>query len=65
MSGNRDHEKRLDLGNISKIELTGFSSEFVREKLRMTRFCGVFGPSNWKPFIDTGNCRMITSVEAN
>ena len=41
MSAKRDHEKRLDLGNISNIEPTGFANEFdvehEREKLRMTQ----------------------------
>ena len=49
-----------------KIELTGFANEFgmefEKEKLRMTFF--FFGLSNWKPFTDMGNHRMIKFVGA-
>lgn len=64
MSGDRVHEKSLNLKNISKIELTGsaneFDVEYERKKLRMTQF--FFGPSNWNPFIGMGNCRMVKFV---
>lgn len=42
MSDDRDHEKRLDLKNISKIELTVFANEFDVEYERKVKNDTIF-----------------------
>lgn len=71
VSGDRDHEKRLDMKRISKIELLGFANEsdveesdveYERKKLRITR--SFFGPHNWNSVTGMGNCGKVKFVGA-
>lgn len=64
MSDNRDHEKRLDWGHISKIELAGFANEFDVEFEKVKNDTIFFWPKQLEAIYSHGELKDNQVSEA-